>query len=160
MKSTQIHATAIAFGRRGILLRGEPGSGKSTLALRLITEAGYGLGSSARLLRAKLVADDQVILRRVGANIILSPPASLRGLLEVRNLGIMKVPRRLTTMLALVVDLVPPENLERLPEHIDSKVEILGLEMQKMTLNGNDQAGPAKLRAALTGKVASGGWEA
>mgnify|MGYP001404388538 CR=1 FL=1 len=83
-----------------VLVLGPPGSGKSDLALRLI-----GRGFT-------LVADDQVLLdgRAVRA------PEALRGMLEVRGLGIFE---RLAVAddaaLALVVDLVPPDGVARLP---------------------------------------------
>lgn len=83
-----------------MLVLGPPGSGKSDLALRLI---GRGFA---------LVADDQVLLdgRAVRA------PEPLRGLLEVRGLGIFEgLPVAEDAALALVVDLVPPDGVARLP---------------------------------------------
>lgn len=83
-----------------MLVLGPPGCGKSDLALRLI---GRGF---------MLVADDQVLLdgRAVGA------PEALRGLLEVRGLGIFEgLPVAEGAMLALVVDLVRPDGVARMP---------------------------------------------
>ena len=56
MTSLTVHASCVAFGNKAVLIRGKPGSGKSDLVLQLIDAQGYGLG--AKLLRAKLVADD------------------------------------------------------------------------------------------------------
>ncbi|MGB8843426.1 MAG: RNase adapter RapZ [Aliidongia sp.] len=101
---TTIHATAVAVGGRGILLRGPPGAGKSDLALRLIASG------------AALIADDQVLLRRVGDRILAAPPASIAGLIELRGVGIRRLPFRMDIPIALVVDLVAPDRVERLPE--------------------------------------------
>lgn len=68
---------------------GPPGCGKSDLALRLLSR-GF-----------ELVADDQVDI----AEGIASCPAALAGLLEVRGLGIVRLPFRLQARLALIVEL-------------------------------------------------------
>ena len=68
---------------------GPPGSGKSDLLLRLRS---HGF---------ELVADDRVEIER---GIARAPPA-LAGLLEVRGLGIFRLPYVGETPLALVVDL-------------------------------------------------------
>lgn len=80
---------------------GPPGSGKSDLALRLL---GRGFA---------LVADDQVL---VAEDRGVAAPATLRGLLEVRGLGIFEgLPVAEGAVLALAVELVPPEGVARLP---------------------------------------------
>ncbi len=94
------HGSCVARDGAAVLLLGPSGSGKSDLALRLI---GRGFA---------LVADDQVLLegREVAA------PDALRGLLEVRGLGIFHdLPAADGASLALVVDLVPAEGVVRLP---------------------------------------------
>ena len=60
-----IHGTCIALDGEGVLLVGKPGSGKSDLALRLIDQPGSGLSGIPKT--AQLVADDQVIIRKVEA---------------------------------------------------------------------------------------------
>jgi HPr kinase/phosphorylase len=79
----------VAREGNGVLLIGPPGSGKSDLALRLLA-IGF-----------ELVADDQVDI----ADNIASCPAELAGMLEVRCLGIVRLPFRAAARLALVVDL-------------------------------------------------------
>ena len=54
-----IHATLISYKNKGILLTGKSGSGKSDLALRMIINN-----------KAKLVADDRVILENIGNKLI------------------------------------------------------------------------------------------
>lgn len=72
-----LHASAVARGSDSVLLLGPPGSGKSDLALRLIREGWT------------LVADDQCTLRlEDGGALRAEAPPALRGLLEVRGLGI------------------------------------------------------------------------
>jgi len=97
----QIHGSCAAKAGAGVLLVGPPGSGKSDLVLRLRTH-GFDL-----------VADDRVDI----SHGIARPPAALAGLLEVRGLGIFRLPYAAEARLALVVDLAamfPPE-APRLP---------------------------------------------
>jgi serine kinase of HPr protein (carbohydrate metabolism regulator) len=102
--SQPIHGTCVAVGGRGVLIRGRSGAGKSDLALRLIGEG------------ARLVADDQVLVRRAAGKVIASAPKILRGLIEVRGVGIVPVPAAASATLALIVDLVAPSAVARLPE--------------------------------------------
>jgi HPr kinase/phosphorylase len=99
----QIHASCAALNGEGVLLVGAPGSGKSDMVLRLI-DIGF-----------LLVADDRVDIQNGWA----SPPASLAGLLEVRGLGILRLPHVPMARLALAVELATPTSLAeltRLPE--------------------------------------------
>lgn len=98
------HATAVAWHGRGILIRGASGGGKSTLALGLIDRG------------ALLVSDDQVVLDASARTLVMTAPARLAGLLEVRGVGLIRFPYLLSARLALVVDLVPVARLERLPD--------------------------------------------
>ncbi len=96
------------------LLRGPSGAGKSDLALRLI-----GRG-------ARLVADDQVRLTPATGRLIADAPAALRGLLEVRGVGLVRFSASGPRELRLVVDLVPPERIERLPA--PARIALAGVE--------------------------------
>ena len=89
-----------------MLILGEPGTGKSGLALRLIDEPGFGI--SGVLLRGELVADDQVIVTRDQDKLVASAPATLRGKLEIRGLGIVTLATPPSAPLALVVKLQSP----------------------------------------------------
>ncbi len=147
MIQPSIHATAIVIDGCGILLRGGPGSGKSSLALRLIDNPGYG--ADDKLLRAELVADDQVCLTKQENEIFLSPPHSLRGLLEVRGLGIVTMPYCKSAKLCLVVDLCPGGEIPRLPEAQDQEIEIQGLAFRRIAIDPFRVASPAIMRVAL-----------
>lgn len=99
-----MHLHASCAARRGpdgdeaILLVGPPGAGKSDLLLRLV-HAGWAL-----------VADDQVVIE----DNIAAAPAALAGIIEVRGLGLFKLPYLNAAPLRLVIRLgVQPV---RLPE--------------------------------------------
>ena len=129
-----VHATAIAIEGDAILLRGPPGAGKSDLALRLI-EGG-----------ARLVADDQVLLRRADNHVLTRAPDAIAGLIEVRGVGIVRVDSLDEAPLALVVDLVPPGQVERIP---DKRFEVvLGLAIPLIALAPFEASAAAKLRLA------------
>ncbi|MCF4166189.1 HPr kinase/phosphatase C-terminal domain-containing protein [Zavarzinia compransoris] len=105
-----LHGTCVALGPHGVLLRGPSGAGKSDLALRLIERG------------ARLVADDQVVLKRDRDTLLASAPAAIRGRIEVRGLGIVAMTAVDEIPLALVVDLVAPEALERMPTPAEAMV--------------------------------------
>lgn len=138
--SIQIHATCVAIDGAGILLRGPSGAGKSDLALRLV-DAG-----------ALLVADDRVDLRRQGAGLVASAPASLQGLVEARGVGILRLPFLDAAPLRVVVDLVARAQVERLPE--PEAEAILGVALPRLRLHGFDASAPAKLALVLRHGVA------
>ncbi len=130
-----VHGTCVAIDGAGVLLRGPPGSGKSDLALRLIDSG------------AVLVADDQVVLARADGEIRADAPDALRNRLEVRGIGIIGV-RTEPAPVALLVDLVPPEQVTRLPEREVELVE--GIALPVLAMTPFEASAPAKLRRALT----------
>jgi HPr kinase/phosphorylase len=103
----QIHASCASRRGAGVLLVGPPGSGKSDLLLRLLAR-GFDL-----------VADDRTEI----ADGIARPVPTLAGLLEVRGLGIVRLPHVASTRLALVAQLGQP--LARMPS--PARDENLGL---------------------------------
>jgi serine kinase of HPr protein (carbohydrate metabolism regulator) len=137
-----VHATAVALMKgkawRAVLLRGQPGSGKSDLALRLIDQGG------------RLIADDQTRLARKGRALIATCPATLKSMIEVRGVGIVKLDRAKTIAsapLALLVDLVSAANVERLPDPASETV--LGIAVRTLELAPFEASAAAKLRIAL-----------
>ncbi len=88
-----LHASAVAVSGRGLLILGKSGAGKSGLAMRLI-----GLG-------ATLVSDDRVIITRRGEALVASPPDTIAGLIEARDVGLMRAPYIPEAVLVLSVDL-------------------------------------------------------
>jgi HPr kinase/phosphorylase len=131
----RVYGTSVALGGDGILLRGRAGSGKSDLALRLIDQGG------------RLVADDQTELHLDGDEIWMTAPATIKGQIEVRGLGIMPVPFVETAPLRLIADLVLPAEIERLPE--PRVCDMLGRTVTLIALAPFEASAPAKLRLAL-----------
>jgi serine kinase of HPr protein (carbohydrate metabolism regulator) len=132
--SILVHATAIAIEGAAILLRGPPGAGKSDLALRLIDGG------------ARLVADDQAELRRVGNQILVGAPAVIAGLIEIRGIGILRIDPIEAAPLALLIDLVPSAEVERFPEA--RYEDILGLSIPLIALAPFEASAAAKVRLA------------
>jgi serine kinase of HPr protein (carbohydrate metabolism regulator) len=135
-----IHATAVARDGAAILLVGPPGSGKSDLALRLL-DRGW-----------QLVADDRVIATPEAGRLMLSAPATLAGLLEVRGVGILPVEAAGRTPARLLVDLA--EAPERLPE--PETREIAGVALPLLRLNAFEGSAPIKIERALAQALAAG----
>lgn len=143
MNSKLLHATCVALpgrdGPLGVLLRGASGAGKSDLALRLIDRG------------ARLIADDQCEVTvedgAAGPRLIARAPAAIAGLLEVRGLGLAEVPSLAQAPVALVVDLVAGDRIERLPEA--ARETILGIDLPCLALDPFEAAAPAKLDLAL-----------
>ena len=73
-------ATCVLIGGCAVLIEGPPGCGKSSLALALIDRG------------AVLIGDDGVALEMRDARMWASPPPNIRGLLEIRNLGLVELP--------------------------------------------------------------------
>lgn len=142
-----IHGTCLAVGGEGVLLLGQPGSGKSDLALRMIDSAGAGLRGSPRL--ARLVADDQVMVRKAGGSLVASAPAALAGKLEIRGLGIVDLPADAEVGLKLAVRLTPAMDIERLPDLERARMEILGIAIPLVLIDPESASAPARIRAAL-----------
>ncbi len=151
MTPFNVHATTVAIAGHGVLIRGKPGSGKSELALRLIDAEGFGAGDVP--LRARLVADDQTLLRVENGRLIASPPANLAGLIEVRGQGLLRLPHVAEADVALVVDLREATEIERLPEDRLLVCEIAGVTVPRIALDQTQPAAPAMIRMILTARL-------
>ena len=123
-----VHATAVAIGPDGVLIRGPSGAGKSMLALTLIERRRAAGGFAA------LVADDRVTLTASAGRLIATGPADLAGLLEVRGRGILRVESEAATVVRLVVDLVEPDQIVRLPDLDSDRVTIDGIPLPRRRL--------------------------
>lgn len=144
---TNIHATCVAFGKAGVLIRGPSGAGKSSLALRLIDGEGFGLGSRRR--RARLVADDQVLLAAADGKLMAKAPPALAGLIELRGLGVRTVPHAGSVQVKLVVDLLAHERIVRLPEPSQTTASLLGISLPRVMVDPGLPQAVALVRAAL-----------
>jgi HPr kinase/phosphorylase len=141
-----LHASCVAHGDQAVLILGPPGSGKSDLVLRLIHRPGW-----------RLVADDQVALYADGAALRATAPPRLRGMLEVRGLGILQglpVVADPAPAIRLAVHLAPRPAVPRLP--LPTTWAAQGHAVPAITLHAFDAATPLKLElalAALRGEV-------
>ena len=131
----QVHATCVSLYGAGLIIRGPSGAGKSDLALRLIDSG------------ARLVADDRVDLLVSDNGVIARAPETLAGLLEVRGLGILRVPVLEATVVRLVVDLVNYENVPRLPDR--RMTDLIGMDVPAVTLDPFEASAVTKVRLAL-----------
>ncbi|MBS8226263.1 serine kinase [Vannielia litorea] len=96
------HATAIAFGARGVLILGPSGAGKSSLAVELISRG------------ARLVGDDRLMLSGEGGRLLARPRPGFEGRIECRGVGLLTVPAVAEAEIALVID-AGREERDRLP---------------------------------------------
>ena len=157
--SESIHATALASGRRGILLLGPSGSGKSDLALRCLSlETANGILHE----RFRLVADDRVIikLRDRPAELVLSAPDTIYGLIEVRGIGIIKLPDELVVSVNEVIALtviitLSSQQLERSPVEQQTMI-IQGQAVPHLTLRPFETSAAQKIAIALMRHTTSG----
>ncbi len=98
-----MHASCVAFDARAVLILGSSGAGKSSLALQLMAFGGV------------LVSDDKTYLQAGNTEIMASAPATIKGLIEARGVGILEAQTCAFAEVKLIVDL---DNLEqeRLPK--------------------------------------------
>jgi len=146
-----VHGTCVALGGRGALLRGPSGSGKSDLALRFISLFGSEAEGDAR--NACLVADDQVLLMRVGNNVQARAPRTITGQMEVRGIGIVEVEHDVASSLVLIVDLVAAPDVPRMPPDPLPCEDVQGVALPVLKLYPFEISAPVKLKIALTGSL-------
>ena len=105
-----VHGSCVVVGEIGVLIRGPSGAGKSGLAFALILA-----GRSGAIPPVRLVADDRVIVKARGGRLFATVPDAIAGLIEVRGIGIRRLPFAAETVLGLVIDLAAPDGA-RLPQ--------------------------------------------
>ncbi|MEZ0497741.1 HPr kinase/phosphorylase [Sphingomonas sp. IW22] len=128
------HATCVAIGGHAVLIEGRSGAGKSDLALRLIDRG------------ATLVSDDQTLLHHRDGLLLASAPATIRGRMEVRGLGIVAMPWIDDVPVALVVR--SETEPERMPlEHRTRP--IAGVQLPCVGLAALESSAPIKVELAL-----------
>ena len=112
-------ATCVTIEGRGILIEGEPGTGKSSLALALLDRG------------AELVGDDSLLIEARDGRLWAHPHPATRGLLEIRNLGLLPQPVREDAAIALVLRLD-----EAAPRFIDAaeSCSVLGVLLPRIRL--------------------------
>lgn len=130
------HAGLVAQRRdglwRGVLIEGPSGAGKSDLALRAL-DHGF-----------RLVADDRVEVWADAGRLFGRAPDTLRGLIEMRGVGVMPVAPVAFCEITLIARLGAPE---RMP---DAATEtILGVAIPLLVSAAFESSAPAKLSRAM-----------
>ncbi len=106
MTRDNIYATCVAIDNIGVLILGKSGLGKSDLALRLISNK-----------NAILVSDDRTDIIIKDNKLYASSPDVIKGMLEVRGIGIINLPYMVSAEIKLVVNLVDNiTKIDRYPE--------------------------------------------
>jgi HPr kinase/phosphorylase len=134
---TNIHASCVAVNGHGVLLLGGSGAGKSDIALQLIDAGG------------QLVADDRTILFAKKGALHARAPDSIAGLLEIRGVGIVKLPVRRSVRVRLAVRL--GADGARLPKPRFYRAQ--NCEVPEIALDPRIASTPARIRMALSAFV-------
>jgi hypothetical protein len=132
-----VHGSCAARDGEAVLFLGPPGTGKSDLVLRLLHRPGW-----------RLVADDQVAVEDGATPPRVGPAPALRGMLEVRGLGILAdLPVAEDAALRLAVELAPRDAVPRLPE--PGTLAVGAAALPRLALHAFDASAPEKVEAAL-----------
>ena len=134
MSVKRLHATSVAIEDNGVAIFGDSGSGKSDLALRLIDSG------------ATLISDDITVFSKSENYIRLFGVENTKGLLEVREIGIITVPYIEGIRLKLVIKLTD-EEIERIPKK--NQTNLFGLKFPKLEINGKNSSSVAKVKVKL-----------
>ena len=125
-------------------MTGASGSGKSDLALRMILEKG-----------AVLIADDRTDIRRGQTRPVASCPETIKGLLEVRGVGLSPSGNKLKQKSFLLRNWFPPlAEIERLPA--PETTLICGYPVKKIKLYPFELSAAHKLTLACDEKSEAG----
>ena len=131
-----IHATAVCIDQAAILLLGKPGAGKSDLALRLIMNK-----------NAVLIADDRVDIVDENGVFKAFCPQNIKGLLEVRGVGICHFPSIDSAEIKLIAQLIGQnEEITRYPE--EQTQNLFGAEIPMIKIHPFEASAPDKILAA------------
>src|SRR3972149_938904 len=123
-----IHASAVLIGAKAVLIRGPSGAGKSRLAWELLQAAATGA-----LPFARLVADDRAFIEAQGGRLLVRPAPELAGLIEMRGLGIRRLPYEPVAVVGLIVDLAAVD-ADRLPGLGATKAALAGITLPRLAV--------------------------
>jgi len=126
INAATIHAGAVLIGATALLILGPSGSGKSLTAWRLL-HGGFAPGRFTRL-----VADDRALLAASHGRLLVRPAPALAGLIELRGLGIRRLPHEPVAAVGRAVTLGVPE-APRLPTPETMTICFQGIEIPHLT---------------------------
>lgn len=133
-----VHGTCVDIKGAGILICGKSGAGKSSLGLQLIDRG------------AILVADDQTLLSLEREALVAQCPVSLRGIMEVRGIGLCAFPFQEKSYLRLCIEICEEEDLERFPDSLF--VEYYEIKVPLLKMKKADPLGAIKVELKLCHK--------
>jgi len=119
-----LHANCVLVDEAGILIRGVSGAGKSAFSRALI------LAARNQGLFARLVSDDRTRVVCRNSRLLAYPVKEIRGLMEVRGIGIVPVPVENAAVIRLVIDLVDAG--ARMPGADEMAIDILSVKMPRL----------------------------
>jgi hypothetical protein len=144
MPSPTIHASAVLVGPRAVLIQGPSGSGKSRLALALLQAA-----EQDALPFARLIGDDRVHVEAAHGRLLVRPAAALAGLIEVRGLGIRRVPYDSLASIGYIV-MLGEKQADRLPEQVLFQAGATNITLPRLAVAAGQDALPAVLAMLST----------
>lgn len=134
LSSENLHASTVALNGHAVIISGPSGSGKSDLTLRLLDHGFI------------LVSDDRTIVHRDGDRLVASAPATIKGKLEVRGIGIVDVNSVDDIPVGLVVELT--NTIQRMPDDGQERL-ILGVHIPLINVDAMTASAPSKVAMAL-----------
>jgi HPr kinase/phosphorylase len=134
-----IHASAVLVGPHALLITGPPAAGKSRLAFALIESARAG-----QLPFARLVGDDRVHIEAAHGRLLVRPAAVLAGLIEVRGVGIRRLPYEPVALVGGVVELAAVD-ASRLPGPEAAETVIAGVRLPRLAVAADSDPLPLVL---------------
>jgi HPr kinase/phosphorylase len=137
--TSTIHASAVLIGAKAALIRGPAGSGKSQLAFDLIT-AGWQ-GPFGTLPFVRLVADDRAHIEARAGRLLVRPALALAGLIEVRGLGIRRLPYEPLAVVGVVIDLATAD-ADRYPAPEAAEIVLEGITLPRLSVAAGAAARP------------------
>ncbi|WP_299843873.1 serine kinase [uncultured Paracoccus sp.] len=135
----RLRGSSVALAGRGVLITGDSGAGKSSLALDLMA------------LGAGLISDDWTLVQPEAGRLLADAPASIRGQIEARGIGILSSDPVGPLPLALVVELGNDRG-ERLPPR--RQVAIAGISLPLVKASYQPHLGAALRQLLIGGRLA------
>ncbi len=133
-KEIDIYASAVSIHGNGILLFGESKSGKSDITVRLLHDG------------ADLIADDRTVLKKRGESVYAFPNPNIKGLIEVRGIGLVSLPFTENIPVAAIFTLIDKDE-ERTP--LPGYREIMGIKIPTWKINPFYASSAIKVKLAL-----------